>query len=131
MKSLISRLLREDATNGSDRLDISKDILYNLCHRCLSSLLLCLFEATCMNKRRDRRALMGEIARKADNMQCIVDILIDKKVGDEFVKLWADQKELAILHSKIPTMYRHEIGRITALLCVAIRRGHILVPKET
>ncbi|KAB1223544.1 hypothetical protein CJ030_MR2G011231 [Morella rubra] len=72
---------------------------------------------------------MGEIAREADNMQWIVDILIDKKVGDEFVKLWADQKELAVLHSKIPTMYRHEISKITALLCVAIRRGHILVPK--
>ncbi|KAB1227130.1 putative WRKY transcription factor 19 [Morella rubra] len=69
---------------------------------------------------------MGEIAQEVDNMQWIVDILIDKKVGDEFVKLWADQKELAVLHSKIPTMYRHEINRITAMLCVAIRRGHIL-----
>lgn len=131
MKSLISRLLREDATNGSDSLNVSKDVLYNLCHRCLSSLILCLSEATCVDERRDRGALMGEIAREADNMQWIVDILIDKKVGDEFVKLWADQKELAVLHSKIPTMYRHEISRITALLCIAIGRGHILVPKET
>ena len=28
-------------------------------------------------------------------------------------------------------MYRHEISRITAQLCVAIGRGQILVPKET
>ncbi|CAK9166706.1 unnamed protein product [Ilex paraguariensis] len=135
MKTLISRLLREDASDHSsysNRLDISKDTLLHLCHGCLSSLILCLSEATCMDEsRRDRGVLMGEIAREADNMQWIVDILIDRKLGDEFVKLWADQKELAVLHSKIPTMYRHEISRITAQLCIAIGRGHILVPKET
>jgi hypothetical protein len=132
MKSLISRLLREDATSDSNnRLDVSKDVLYHLCHRCLGSLVLCLSEATCMDETRDRGVLMGEIAREADNIQWIVDILIDKKMGDEFVKLWADQKELAVLHSKIPTMYRHEISRITAQLCIAIGRGHILVPKDT
>ncbi|KAK9279511.1 hypothetical protein L1049_013190 [Liquidambar formosana] len=131
MKTLISRLLREDTSNHSNRLDVSKETLYHLCHRCLSSLILCLSEATCMDEgRRDRGVLMGEIAREADNMQWIVDILINKKLGDEFVKLWADQKELAILHSKIPTMYRHEISRITAQLCIAIGRGHILVPKD-
>ncbi|GAB4860261.1 hypothetical protein Ancab_011742 [Ancistrocladus abbreviatus] len=135
MKTLISRLLREDASDYKSygqRLDVSKDILYHLCHRCLSSLILCLSEATCMDdSMQDRGVIMAEIAREADNMQWLVDILIDRKLGDEIVKLWADQKELAILHSKIPTMYRHEISRITAQLCIAIGRGHLLVPKET
>lgn len=133
MKTLISRLLREDAASGSNnRLDVSKETLYHLCHRCLSSLVLCLSEATGMDdSRRDRGVLMAEIAREADNMQWIVDILVDKKMGDEFVKLWADQKELAVLHSKIPTMYRHEISRITAQLCIAIGSRQLLVPKET
>ncbi|KAK6935962.1 hypothetical protein RJ641_032992 [Dillenia turbinata] len=135
MKTLISRLLREDRPSngiGNNTLDVSRDTLYNLCHRCLSSLVLCLSEATGIDeKRRDRGVLMGEIAREADNMQWIVDILIDKKMGDEFVKLWADQKELSLLHSKIPTMYRHEISRITAQICIAIGRGQILVPKDT
>ncbi|TXG73951.1 hypothetical protein EZV62_002530 [Acer yangbiense] len=132
MKALISRLLREDASGYDNKLDVSKETLYSLCHRCLSSLVLCLSEATCTaDSGRDRGAIMAEIAREADNMQWIVDILIDKKMGDEFVKLWADQKELALLHSKIPTMYRHEISRITAQLCIAIGRGNILVPKDT
>ncbi|KAG9131733.1 hypothetical protein Leryth_009478 [Lithospermum erythrorhizon] len=135
MKTTISRLLREDATDSSlydNQIDISKDTLYNLCHRCLTSLILCLSEATSIDDgKQDRGALMGEIAREADNMQWIVDILVDRKMGDEFVKLWSDQKELADLHSKIPVMYRHEISRITAQLCIAIGRGHILVPKET
>ncbi|KAE9461173.1 hypothetical protein C3L33_06915, partial [Rhododendron williamsianum] len=135
MKTLISRLLREEASpnqySNENRLDVSKDTLYHLCHGCLSSLILSLSEATCVDEsKKDRGVLMGEIAREADNMQWIVEILIHKKMGDEFVKLWADQKELAVLHSKIPIMYRHEISMITAQLCIAIGRGHILVPRD-
>ncbi|XP_016462504.1 BTB/POZ domain-containing protein At5g60050 [Nicotiana tabacum] len=134
MKTVISRLLRENASSSSSResnLDISRDSLYHLCHRCLTSLILCLSEATSADdNRQDRGVLMGEIAREADNLQWLVDILIDRKMGDEFVNLWAEQKELSVLHSKIPTMYRHEISKITAQLCVAIGRGNLLVPKE-
>lgn len=132
MKNLLFRLLREDSSDYSDGLDVSKDTLYHLCHRCLNSLLLCTSEAVSADEGgRDRGVLMVEIAREADNIQWIVDILIDRKIGEDFVNLWADQKELAILHSKIPIMYRHEISRITAQLCIAIGRGCILVPRET
>lgn len=134
MKTLISRLLKQDSTNHDkhkNRLDISKDTLYNICHTCLSSLVIILTEAASVDEsRRDRGVLMGEIAREADNLRWVVDILIEKKLGDEFVKLWADQKELAILHSNIPTMYRHEISKITAQLCIALGRGQIFVPKD-
>ena len=41
----------------------------------------------------------SQVAQEAENMRWIVDILI----GDDFVKLWAEQKELALLHSRIPT----------------------------
>ncbi|KAK8288141.1 hypothetical protein V6Z12_D07G106100 [Gossypium hirsutum] len=101
MKTLISRLLREDSFDYNSR------------------------------SRQDRGVLMAEIAREADNLQWLVDILIDKRMANDFVKLWADQKELAELHSRIPTMYRHEISRITAQLCIAIGRGNILVPKDS
>ncbi|XVF20165.1 hypothetical protein REPUB_Repub11eG0174800 [Reevesia pubescens] len=132
MKTLISRLLREDSFDDDNRIDVSKDTLYHLCHGCLSSLVLCLSEASGMDdSRRERGVLMAEIAREADNLQWIVDILIDKRMANDFVKLWADQRELVELHSKIPTMYRHEISRITAQLCIAIGRGYILVPKDS
>lgn len=133
MKALISRLLREDHDgNSQNSLDISRDTLYQLCHRCLGSLALCLSGAACLDEsRQDRGTIMAEISREADNMQWILGILIDRKMADEFVNLWADQKELADLHSKIPTMYRHEISKITAQLCVSMGKGKVLVPKET
>ncbi|CAG7892184.1 unnamed protein product [Brassica rapa] len=128
MKVVIFKLVREEADH-----EVSKETLYGLCHRCLTSLVLCLSEVTTQmnDPGKDRGALMGEIAREADNMLWMVDILIEKKMCDEFAKLWADQKELAELHAKIPTMYRHEISKITAQICVGIGRGRILVNRET
>ncbi|KAG7559806.1 hypothetical protein ISN45_Aa05g013830 [Arabidopsis thaliana x Arabidopsis arenosa] len=73
-----------------------------------SLLILCLSEVT--SHMNDPGDLIGEISREASNLIWIVDILIEKKLCDEFVKLWADQKELANLYSKIPAMYRHEIS---------------------
>lgn len=134
MKTLISRMLREESSSGDrSKLDISRDILYHLCHRCLTSLVLCLSEATtCLDdSKQDCGEIMREISREADNLQWIVEVLIERRAGDGFVQLWADQKDLAVLHAKIPSVYRHEISRITAQLCIAIGRGHILVPKET
>ncbi|RWR81800.1 BTB/POZ domain-containing protein [Cinnamomum micranthum f. kanehirae] len=133
MKTLISGLLKEDLTHdgNNNKLDVSRDTLYHICHKCLSSLLLCLSEAVSVDESRcDRGVLMGQIAREADNLHWVVDILIEKKMGDDFVTIWADQTELASLHSKLPSMYRYEISRITAQLCIAVGRGQILVPKD-
>ncbi|CAL1403268.1 unnamed protein product [Linum trigynum] len=141
MKALLSRLFREDSSSSSDhdhtnnKLDVSKAALYSLCQQCITCLTLTLSEVTCVDddisQNHDRGGIMSEIAREAENLQWIVEILIGKKLGDNFVQLWADQKELASLHSKIPTMYRHEISKVTAQLCIAIGRGQILVQKET
>ncbi|KAF6146846.1 hypothetical protein GIB67_018499 [Kingdonia uniflora] len=137
MKILISGLLREEATHNlshyhrNSTFDVSRETLHHLCHKCLSSLIQCLSNTTITDEnKQDRGILQSEIAREADNMHWIVDIMIEKKMGDEFVKLWADQKEFAILHSKIPKMYRYEISRITAQLCIAIGRGQILVIRD-
>lgn len=133
MKTLVSRLLKEDNLtsdyrNSPNKLEISKETLYTICHKCLTSLILCLSEATCND---ENRGIMSEISLEADNLEWLVDILIEKRISEEFVKLWSDQNELATLHSKVPIMYRHKISRITAQLCIAIGRGNILVPKET
>uniref|UniRef100_A0A1J3EIT3 BTB/POZ domain-containing protein n=1 Tax=Noccaea caerulescens TaxID=107243 RepID=A0A1J3EIT3_NOCCA len=123
MKAVISRLIKEEADHY-----VSKEMLYSLCHRCILSLILCLSEVT--SHMNDPGDLVGEISREAGNLLWIVDILIEKKICDEFVQLWGEQKELANLHSKIPAKYRHEISKITAQMCVGIGKGKILVKRE-
>ncbi|KAJ8768680.1 hypothetical protein K2173_023584 [Erythroxylum novogranatense] len=75
--------------------------------------------------------VISEMAREDENLQWMVDILINKRMGGEFEKLWVLTLELIVLHSKIPNVFEHEISKITAHLCIAIRRGQVLVPKDT
>ncbi|XP_076891084.1 BTB/POZ domain-containing protein At5g60050-like [Bidens hawaiensis] len=128
MKTLVSRLLKQESDQNYPQNNLSKETLYTICHKCLNSLINCLFEATSND---ENRGVMSEIGRVADNLEWVVDILIKKQISEEFVQIWSEQNELATLHSKVPIMYRHKISRITAQLCIAIGRGNILLPKET
>lgn len=121
MKGVLLKLLREDGGGGC-RITEEREAIYNMCHKCISSLLVCLPKST---------NLIGEVAREATNLLWLVEILISKGIGEEFVVLWADQKELAAVHSNVQCVYRFEISRITSLLCVAIGRGQVLVPRDT
>ncbi|KAK8963557.1 BTB/POZ domain-containing protein [Platanthera guangdongensis] len=133
MKALMLGLLREDSDQTAERLHVSRETIYHLCHKCLSSLLHSLTAAAMLDEsqRHDRSTLMADIAREADNIQWLLEILISKKMADEFVVLWAEQTELAGLRGKIPSIFRYEISRITAQLCVALGKGEVLVTKET
>ena len=66
---------------------------------------------------------MVEISRLADNLQWLVDILIDRRVADDFIRMWAHQADLAHLHSNVPVMFRYQISCLTARLCIAIGKG--------
>lgn len=67
--------------------------------------------------------MLIEISRQADNLHWLVDILIDRRIADDFVRMWAHQAELANLHAKVPVMFRYEVSRLTARLCIAIGKG--------
>ncbi|XP_051153023.1 BTB/POZ domain-containing protein At5g60050 [Andrographis paniculata] len=130
MKALITRLIEQDEDN--DLLDVSKDTIYSLCHNGLNFLTVRLSGVASVHESsHNRGALMSEIARAADNLLWIVKILIARKIGEDFVGIWAEQKDLSALHSKVPVRYRHEISKITAHICIAIGRGQILVSRET
>eukprot|EP01018_Ginkgo_biloba_P020175 Gb_12306 [translate_table: standard] len=134
MKALVSRMLRENAAQCKDSFDVSKESLYHACHDCLDSLLHHFMQATSTDimgrASEDRGSIVNQIARQSDNLHWLLDILIDRQIADDFVRMWANQAELAALHSKIPTMYRYEVSRLTARLCIALGRGQVLVPKD-
>ena len=121
-----SGLLREDTARNKNKagrqLNVSRETLYHLCHKRLTSLHFCLSEAaTTDESRRDRGNLMGEIAREADDVHWPVDIPINKKLADEFVMLCADQTQLPSLHPNITCMY--PTWRYPSLLPLILRRS--------
>ncbi|CAK9215220.1 unnamed protein product [Sphagnum troendelagicum] len=126
MKALVSRMLRENVTQNNTMVDVSKESLYRACHGCLDSLLHLFMQA----KGGDDRGMLLEIARHADNLHWLVDILIDRRIADDFIRMWAHQAELAALHTQVPVMFRYEVSRLTARLCIAIGKGQVLSPKD-
>ncbi|KAL1369677.1 hypothetical protein HN51_000087 [Arachis hypogaea] len=133
MKYIVLKLLRE--SNSVANQGGSTDMIYNSCTSCMDSL-LCLFkkasEPGFAKKPSDMRdPVVKQIALESDNLSWLVEILMEKQAAGEFVGKWANQRELAILHVKLPTVYRYHVSCISGRLYVGIGRGQLLPSKET
>ncbi|KAL5551811.1 hypothetical protein UlMin_001987 [Ulmus minor] len=121
MKGLVLKMLRENSCQN----DLRKDSLYLACEGCLK-LLRQHFLRAAESDLKD----VGQIARQADNLHWILDILIDRQIAEDFLKTWASQTELAEVHSKVPAVHRFEVSRVTARLFVGIGKGQLLASKD-
>ncbi|XVF13082.1 hypothetical protein REPUB_Repub08aG0177300 [Reevesia pubescens] len=121
MKGLVSKMLRENSSQN----DLRKESLYSACDGCLE-LLRHHFLRAASSDLLD----VSQIARQADNLHWILDILIDRQIAEDFLKSWASQSELSEAHSKVPAVHRYEISRVTARLFVGIGKGQLLASKE-
>lgn len=45
-----------------------------------------------------------QIARQADNLHWMLDILVERQIADDFLRTWATQSELAEIHGKVPSL---------------------------
>lgn len=121
MKALVSKMLHENSSHN----DLRKESLYSACDGCLQ-LLRHHFLRVAAADLHD----VGQIARQADNLRWILDILIDRQIAEDFLKTWAAQSDLADVHSKVPPIHRYEISTVTARLFVGIGKGQLLASKD-
>ncbi|XP_034712106.1 BTB/POZ domain-containing protein At1g63850 [Vitis riparia] len=121
MKGLVLKMLRENASQN----DLRKESLYSACDGCLELLRLHFLRAAASDLQH-----VGQIARQADNLHWILDILIDRQIAEDFLKTWASQSELSHAHSKVPVVHRYEVSRVTARLFVGIGKGQLLASKD-
>lgn len=121
MKGLVSKMLHENSSQN----DLRKESLYSACDDCLQ-LLRHHFLRAADSDLQD----VSQIARQADNLHWILDILIDRQIAEDFLKTWASESELSEAHSKVPAVHRFEVSRVTARLFVGIGKGQLLASKE-
>lgn len=121
MKGLVSKMLHENSSQN----DLRKESLYSACDDCLQ-LLRHHFLRAADSDLQD----VSQIARQADNLHWILDILIDRQIAEDFLKMWASESELSEAHSKVPAVHRFEVSRVTARLFVGIGKGQLLATKE-
>ncbi|CAJ2676541.1 BTB/POZ domain-containing protein [Trifolium pratense] len=121
MKGLVSKMLHENSSQN----DLRKESLYSACDDCMQ-LLRHHFLRAADSDLQD----VSQIARQADNLYWILDILIDRQIAEDFLKAWASESELSEAHSKVPAVHRFEVSRVTARLFVGIGKGQLLASKD-
>lgn len=121
MKGLVSKMLRENSSQS----DLRKESLYLACDDCLQLLRHHFLQAVASDMQD-----LSQIARQADNLHWILDILVDRQIAEDFLKTWASQSDLAEAHSKVPAVHRFEVSRVTARLFVGIGKGQLLASKD-
>ncbi|XP_060206975.1 BTB/POZ domain-containing protein At1g63850 [Lycium barbarum] len=121
MKGLVSKMLHENSSHN----DLRKESLYSACNACLQ-LLRHHFLRAADGDMMD----VGQIARQADNLHWILDILIDRQIAEDFLRSWASQSVLSEAHHKVPALHRYEVSRVTARLFVGIGKGQLLASKD-
>lgn len=121
MKGLVSKMLHENSSQN----DLRKESLYLACDGCLQ-----LLRHHFLNAANSDLQEASQIARQADNILWILDMLIDRQIAEEFLKIWASQSELSSVHSKVPAIHRYEVSRVTARLFVGIGKGQLLASKD-
>uniref|UniRef100_A0A0D9W8I6 BTB domain-containing protein n=1 Tax=Leersia perrieri TaxID=77586 RepID=A0A0D9W8I6_9ORYZ len=127
MKGLVSKMLRENSTSRGGAIggDLRKESLYSACNGCLR-----LLHEQFVRVAGGDQSDVAQIARQADNLHWMLDILVERQIAEDFLRTWAMQIELAELHGKVPAIHRYEVSRVTARLFVGVGKGQILVSKE-
>ncbi|CAA0830443.1 BTB/POZ domain-containing protein [Striga hermonthica] len=127
MKSTVLKLLKEN-DSSSDNYNLSTETLYSSCEASLDLLISSFRQASEPNFNDDE--VKKSIAREADNLVWLLDILTCRRSGDGFAALWARQDELAGLHGGVGVAVRCHVSAVSSRVFVGIGRGEIFVGKE-
>lgn len=129
MQSLVNGLLSKSSVYQKDSAGLSKDGLYSICHSCLNSLVVIFEEASGSIVKDDQTKkdlpLIERISKQVDNLNWLLEILIDKQMAEDFVSLWANQRELLRMHEITSPMVRYELSRVSACIFIALGKGRL------
>ncbi|VAI13360.1 BTB/POZ domain-containing protein At3g50780-like [Triticum dicoccoides] len=128
MKALVLNLLKDSSRCADGTSDICSELFYGSCRGCLERLQPLFLEAS---EAGFPSQVTRQITLETDNILWLVEILVNQRICDDFVVMWASQSELALLHAKLPIASRHTVSSITARLFVGIGRGEMLPSKDT
>uniref|UniRef100_A0ACD5XGZ0 Uncharacterized protein n=2 Tax=Avena sativa TaxID=4498 RepID=A0ACD5XGZ0_AVESA len=128
MKALVLNLLKDSSRCTEGTPNICSELFYSSCRGCLERLQLLLAEAS---EAGFPSQVTRQITLETDNLLWLVEILVNQRICDDFVVMWASQSELASLHAKLHVASRHTVSCITARLFVGIGRGEMLPSKDT
>ncbi|KAG8051293.1 hypothetical protein GUJ93_ZPchr0009g2069 [Zizania palustris] len=113
---------------GDEELDIKS--IYSICHSCLNCLVELFGEASDLGFSGQTAILSGKgpverICKQVENLNWLVQILVDRQMGEEFVDLWTSQNTLVSMHGRVSPMVRYELSRVSATIFISIGTGKL------
>ncbi|KAF0888143.1 hypothetical protein E2562_010841 [Oryza meyeriana var. granulata] len=110
--------------------ELNMKSIYSICHSCLNCLVELFGEASDMGPSGQTTISVGKgpherICKQVENLNWLLQILIDRQMGEEFVDLWANQNTLSSMHQRVSPMVRYELSRISATIFIAMGSGKL------
>lgn len=136
LQLLINGLLSKSSVYQKDPAGLNKESLYSICHSCLCSLVGLFKEASnstpsdCAAATTKLKPLVERVSKQVENLNWLLEILVDRQMAEDFVRLWANQAELVKIHGKASPMVRYELSRISASVFIALGKGKLSCPGD-
>ncbi|XP_072978397.1 BTB/POZ domain-containing protein At2g13690-like [Typha angustifolia] len=131
LQSLVYSILSRSSVYQKDIAGLNKESIYDICHFSLNCLVEFFEEASDPVPADQTAAFEGKvplverISQQVENLNWMLEVLIDQQMAEDFVHMWADQKELVRMHERASPMVRYELSRITAAVFTSMGRGRL------
>ncbi|CAD6270330.1 unnamed protein product [Miscanthus lutarioriparius] len=109
LRNLVNGILSKSSVYIKGDKELDSRSIYCICHSCLNSL-VGLFEESSELAHADQTSLssvgkgpLSRIYKLVEDINWLLQILIDRQMGEEFVDVWANQKTLSSMHERCVT----------------------------
>lgn len=130
LRTLVDSILSRTPIHVKRDKELDKTSVYRICHSCLNCLVELFEEASDLSPTDQTTISVGKgplerIYKQVEDLNWLLQILIDRQMGEEFVDLWANQKTLAAMHKRVSPIVRYELSRISATIFIAMGSGKL------
>ncbi|CAN6349157.1 unnamed protein product [Urochloa humidicola] len=131
LRNLVNGILSKSSVYIKGDKELDKSSIYCICHSSLNSL-VGLFEESSDLAPADETSIssvgkgpLERIYKLVEDTNWLLQILIDRQMGEDFVDVWANKKSLSRMHERASPMVRHELSRISATIFIAMGSGKL------
>ncbi|TVU51267.1 hypothetical protein EJB05_02678, partial [Eragrostis curvula] len=130
LRGLVNSILSNTSIYIKGDKELDKESIYCICHSCLKCL-MGLFEESSDLVHADQTIIsvgkgsLERIYKQVEDLNWLLQILIDRQIGEEFVDLWANEKTLSNMHERMSPMIRYELSRISSTIFIAMGSGKL------
>ncbi|KQJ91957.1 BTB/POZ domain-containing protein At2g13690 [Brachypodium distachyon] len=130
LRTLVDGILSKTPIYIKGDKELDKMNIYRTCHSCLNCLVELFEEASDLGPADQTAISVGKgplerIYKQVEDLNWLLQILIERQMGEDFVDLWASQKILASMHGRVSPMVRYELSRISATIFIAVGSGKL------